>query len=148
MKINNKNTIRYLLTIHIFMATGIVFTLAVSKFFFPFIFNKIQCLGYLLIICCVIKIFRLQYIEYENSGEVICLKRYSIFNVQRQKNQIELPIYKINNLYVKKSFRYNYLIIKLLRDDHKYMKIHFPISNVKKSDLQKIQQSFKNLQDA
>jgi hypothetical protein len=144
MKINNKNTIKSLLTILLAMSVASVFMLAVSAFCFPFIFRKIQFLGYLFVICCVIKIFRLKYIEYENSGEVLSLKRCSIFHLKKQKNQIEIPLYKVNNLYLRKSFWYNYLIINFHRDDHKYMKIHFPIDHIKTSDLQKIQKNFKH----
>lgn len=144
MKINNKSTIKSLLTLLLAMTLASVSMLAVSSFFFPFVFSKIQFLGYFFVVCCIIKIFRLKYIEYENSGEVLCLKRYSIFHLQNKKNQIEMPLYKINNLYVRKSFWYNYLIINFRRDDHRYMKIHFPIDHLKISDLQKIQNNFKN----
>jgi hypothetical protein len=148
MKINNKNVIKSLLTIHLAITAASVFIIVVVGFLFPYIFSKAQFLGYLFVTYCVVKIFRLRYIEYENSGEVLSLKKYSVFHLQNPKNQIEMPLYKINNLYVKKSFWYHYLIINFRRDDQKYMKIHFPIDHLKNSDLQKIQNNFKNYKNA
>ncbi|WP_263003371.1 hypothetical protein [Chryseobacterium edaphi] len=144
MKINNKSIIRFLFVIHMCITIVIISLLAGLLFFQPEIFRKIQYIGYLLLIYNILRIFRLKYIEYENSGEVLSLKRYSLFHTQKQQNQIEMPLYKINKLYIKKSFWYNYLIIIFRRDDQKFSKIHFPINHIKHTDLQKIQNNFKN----
>ncbi|CAD7811944.1 hypothetical protein CHRY9390_02440 [Chryseobacterium aquaeductus] len=144
MKISNKNTIKYILAIHITVIIAFIFTTAVISFLFPTIFEKIQIINYSILIYCFVKIFRLKYVEYENSGEVISLKRYSIFHFQKKQNRIELPLYKINNMYIKKDFCYNYLIINFRREDQKFMKIHFSIDHIKKSDHELIINDFKN----
>lgn len=91
----------------------------------------------------IVKILRLKYIEYENSGEVLTLRSYNIFRKKYEGRQIEMPLEKVKKLYVEKTFWINYLIINIQKNDKKVVKIHFPVDHMKRRDLMMIENAFR-----
>lgn len=144
MKINNKNFIKLLFTAQIIALLVAVATLTAIGLFFPAIFSKVQIIGYIFIIYNIIKIYGLKYIEYENSGEVLSIKRYSVFNKDIQKKQVEMPVENIKKIQLQKSFWNSYLVINVNRDDNREKRIHFPFDHMKRGDLLRIEETFKN----
>jgi len=144
MKINNKNTVRFLFRMYIVLCTGMIFSLAGFSIFFPEIFRNVKFVGIAFLIYCIVKILRFHYIEYENSGEVLSLKSYHIFDSKHEGKQVELPLEKVRKLYVKKTFWINYLIINIQKNDKKTIRIHFPIDHMKRRDLEMIESHFTN----
>lgn len=145
MKINNKSIIRFLFRLHIVFLVAAIFALAGVGLFFPIVFHKLKYIGFAVIIYNIVKILRLNYIEYENSGEVLTLRSYNIFRKKYEGRQIEMPLDKIRKLRVKKTFWINYLIINIQKSDKKEVKIHFPVDHMKRRDLMLIENHFEHM---
>ncbi|RZJ43695.1 MAG: hypothetical protein EOO19_12715 [Chryseobacterium sp.] len=142
MKINNKSVVRFLFRLHIVLLVATVLGFAVVGLFFPVLFRKLKYIGFAFVIYNIVKILRLNYIEYENSGEVITLRSYNIFRKKYQGRQIEMPLEHIREIYVQKTFWINYLIIDIQKHNTKEVRIHFPIDHMKRKDLMLIEKTF------
>lgn len=144
MKISNKAVITFLFRAHIVMLILSIIILIFLLLCSPKIFRNIRYVGFLFIIYTVIKILRLKYIFYENSGELLSIKSYYMFRKKNTLRHIEVPLEKVKQLYLDKIFFINYLIIKIQKNDERIIQIHFPITNMKKKDLLTIEHIFKN----
>lgn len=145
MKINNKSVVRFLFRLHIVLLVASLFLFSGMGLFFPAVFHKIKYIGFAFTIYNIVKILRLNYIEYENSGEVLTLRSYNIFRKKHEGRQIEMPLDKIRKLKVEKTFWINYLIINIQKNDKKKVIIHFPIDHMKRRDLMTIENTFEHM---
>lgn len=139
MKINNKSVVRSLITTYILLSIAAIFMLIGFTLISPEKFMWLKYMGVLAIIINIIKILSLKYIEYENSGEVITLRSYNIYKKKYAGRQIEMPLDKIRQLKIEKTFWINYLIINIQKNENREICIHFPVEHMKRSDLLLIQ---------
>ncbi|SHE86611.1 hypothetical protein SAMN05443633_102182 [Chryseobacterium arachidis] len=87
-------------------------------------------------------IFDIKYFYFENSGEIVSIKSYPFWTINKFQWSFELPKNKIKSCHHQKKFWKDILILKFEKKEGIHQFVHYPIYFLRKKQIQDILNSF------